>query len=231
VGIKGFQGTSLLDYPGRIAALVFYGDCNLFCPFCHNPDLVRDPDALPDYPLDDLFEELTTRRNFIDGVVVSGGEPTLDDGLLPLLRRIRKLGLLIKLDTNGLRPEVLAQVLGEQLADRVALDLKTAPHRYVELHGRREDGLALQRSVGLLLKGTAEYEFRTTCVPGLVEEQDIRQLGELLHGARGWVLQQFVPRYCLAETCRTLEPYPAQKLERLAEVAREYVPEVSLRGL
>lgn len=231
MSIKGFQGTSLLDFPGRIAALVFLGGCNLSCPFCHNPDLVEAPDRLPDYPLEPLFEDLERRRSFIDGVVISGGEPTLYPDLLPLMRRIRALGLQVKLDTNGLLPAVLGEVLEQGLADLVALDLKTAPARYGELHHRPVDCTALGRSVELLLHSGVDCEFRTTCVPGLVDETDLRQLGALLRGAQIWVLQQFVPRYSMSAACRELEPYPAERLEQFAALAREYVPTVTLRGV
>ena len=124
MGIKGFQGTSLLDFPGRIASLVFFGGCNLRCPYCHNPALVLEPESYPDLPLDEVLAELADRRGFIDGVVVTGGEPTLAADLLPLLQGIRDLGLQIKLDTNGLAPKVLEILLQRQLLDSIACDLK-----------------------------------------------------------------------------------------------------------
>jgi pyruvate formate lyase activating enzyme len=231
VGIKGFQGTSLLDFPGKIASLVFYGGCNLTCPYCHNPSLVLEPDSLDDYPVPNLIEELRRRSAFIDGVVVSGGEPTLDSGLLPFLQEIRKLGLLIKLDTNGLAPKVLEEVIREGLADMVALDLKTAPNRYREMHTGKVEVSRLLKSVQLLLDGPVEYEFRTTCMPGLVGEADIREIGVLIRGGGPWMLQQFVPRYSLSEEVRTITPYSIDQLGFLAEIAREYVSEVVLRGL
>lgn len=231
MGVKGFQGTSLLDFPGRIASLVFFGGCNLSCPFCHNPDLVQAPDRLPDYPLEPLFEELEQRRSFIDGVVISGGEPTLYPDLIPFMRRIKQLGLMVKLDTNGLLPDILAEVLRQDLVDLVALDLKTAPSRYGELHNRPVNDTALQRTVTMLLQNPVACEFRTTCVPGLVCEEDIRQIGALLRGAPAWVLQQFVPHYCMDVALRDLEPYPVSRLETLADLAREFVPEVVLRGV
>jgi pyruvate formate lyase activating enzyme len=231
VGVKGFQGTSLLDYPGKIASLVFYGGCNLTCPYCHNPSLVLAPDRLDDYDLSALVDELSRRRAFIDGVVISGGEPTLDKGLLPLLSRIKGLGLLVKLDTNGLAPKVLKEAIWEGLVDLVALDLKTAPSRYHELHPEKVDIAQLRKSVRLLLDSPVDYEFRTTCVPGLVGEPEIRELGELIRGADRWVLQQFLPQHSLAESAREITPYSADELGSLAEVAREYVDEVALRGL
>ncbi len=231
MGIKGFQGTSLLDFPGKIASLVFYGGCNLTCPYCHNPSLVLEPDHFDDYPVPSLVEELRRRRAFIDGVVISGGEPTLDSGLLPFLREIKKLGLLVKLDTNGLAPKVLKEVIWDGLVDLVALDLKTAPSRYQEMHTGKVDVARLRKSVRLLLDGPVEYEFRTTCVPGWIGEAEIRELGVLIRGGGPWMLQQFVPENSLSESARTITPYSIDQLGFLAEIAREYVSEVGLRGL
>jgi pyruvate formate lyase activating enzyme len=231
MGIKGFQGTSLLDFPGRIASLVFFGGCNLTCPYCHNPSLVLDPDQHPDIPTAALLEELQGRRKFIDGVVVTGGEPTLDAGLLPFLREVKGLGLQVKLDTNGLAPAVLEKALAEQLLDCVALDLKTAPHRYGELHRRPVDPSSLGKSVRLLLEAGVECELRTTCVPGLVEEADIRALGELVRGARKWVLQQYHPAHALAGEWREVEAHPVETIRAFAELAGGYVGEVGVRGI
>lgn len=231
MGIKGFQGTSLLDFPGKIASLVFFGGCNLTCPYCHNPGLVLDPEQYPDYPEEAVLAQLQERRRFIDGVVVSGGEPTLDPGLLPFLRQVKSLGLAAKLDTNGLRPAVLESALAAGLVDYVALDLKTAPARYGELHGGPVDNAGLQRSVQLLLAGAVDYELRTTCVPGLVEAADIRAMGELVRGARRWVLQQFVPGHSLAEELREVEPHPSETIRAFAEMAAGYVEAVAVRGL
>ncbi|MEZ4599742.1 MAG: anaerobic ribonucleoside-triphosphate reductase activating protein [Syntrophotaleaceae bacterium] len=231
MGIKGFQGTSLLDFPGRIASLVFYGGCNLTCPYCHNPSLVLTPDELDDYPVPALVEDLARRRTFIDGVVVSGGEPTIDKGLLPLLSQIKALGLLVKLDTNGLEPKVLKEAIWEGLVDFVAIDLKTSPARYQELHPGKVDIARLAKSVRLLLDSPVDYEFRTTCVPTLVGQPEIRDLGEMIRGAHRWVLQQFVPQHSLAQSAREIPPCSAEELGLLAETARQYVDEVALRGL
>jgi len=231
MAVKGFQGTSLLDYPGHIAALVFFGGCNLTCPYCHNPALVLEPETIPDYPMQELLEELQRRRSFIDGVVISGGEPTLAPDLLPLLRQIKEMGLQVKLDTNGLAPKVLKELIWEGLVDLVALDLKTAPGRYGELHTGPVNAGALKESVRLLMEDPVDCEFRTTCMPGLVGEGEIRQLGEMIRGADRWMLQQYVPRHALDEAAREVEPYPAEQIEALAMVARQFVEEVGIRGL
>ena len=229
--IKGFQGTSLLDFPGRIASLIFYGGCNLSCPFCHNPALVIDPFELPDYPTEAILEELYTRRTFIDGVVISGGEPTLAAGLPDLLEEIRRLGLQTKLDTNGLAPTVLGDLLARQLLDYVALDVKTAPQRYGELHDSPIDLDLLPRSIALLKNSGVDHEFRTTCVPGFVEVDDIHAMGEILNGGRRWILQQFMSAYSLDSSLREIAPHAPETLTDLAAIGRHYVDEVALRGV
>ena len=227
--IKGFQGTSLLDFPGRVSSLVFTGGCNLSCGFCHNPGLVFEPDQYPDYPLDELFAELEQRKSFIDGVVVSGGEPTLAEDLGPFLEQIKTLGLQVKLDTNGFAPQVLEQLIAARLIDYLAIDFKTSPQRYAELHNRPIEVSALQDSCRIAMESAPEYEFRTTCVPGLVDEAEIAAMGEMIKGAEHWVLQQYIPRpEMLGEAPQ--QAYPASDYIRLQGVASPFVEKVSGRG-
>ncbi|TLM65428.1 MAG: anaerobic ribonucleoside-triphosphate reductase activating protein [Deltaproteobacteria bacterium] len=228
--IKGFQGTSLLDFPGRVASLLFWGGCNLTCPFCHNPALVIAPGDFPDLDRDALLQDLAGRRPFIDGVVLSGGEPTLDPSLPDWLTAVKALGLAVKLDTNGLRPDVIARLIEDRLVDSLAIDLKTAPWRYGELHRAPVDPAPLTDSIRLALAAPVSVEFRTTCVPGIVGEADIRALGELIRGAARWTLQQYHPAPALDPAWRELVPCTADQLAGLAAIAREYVPEVVLRG-
>jgi len=231
MSIKGFQGTSLLDFPGRIASLVFWGGCNLTCPFCHNPALVLDPDAWPDLDPDALLADLADRAPFIDGVVVSGGEPTLHPSLADWLTRVKALGLAIKLDTNGLRPDVLAELLERDLVDYLAIDLKTVPDRYVELHSGQVDRNVLVASIRLAMAAPVTVEFRTTCVPGIADAPDIHALGQLIRGAPRWALQQYHPAPVLDPTWRRVTPYPAEKIAELAAIARQYVKDVVVRGV
>jgi len=231
MNIKGFQGTSLLDYPGHIASIVFFGGCNLTCPFCHNPSLVLEPQNFPSIPPHELLEELEERRTFIDGVVISGGEPTASPDIIPFLEGVKSLGFSVKLDTNGLLPRVLHEVLSKQLADYVALDVKTSPERYGELHSKPVDISALKESVGVLLSSSVEYEFRTTCVPAYVTREDVLKMGDVLCGGRLWVFQQFVPSHALDEGLHGIDPYRADEVEALAEPAKDYVREVRFRGL
>jgi pyruvate formate lyase activating enzyme len=231
MAIKGFQGTSLLDYPGKISSLIFFGGCNLTCPFCHNPGLVLDPGQYPDFPLEQILGELRERRNFIDGVVVSGGEPTLAADLVPTLREIKNLGLDIKLDTNGLLPGCIENLVAENLVDYVAMDVKTAPRRYNELHTQAVKTENLLVGIRLLIEGKVPYEFRTTCVPGLVEKEDIVAIGEALRGANLWILQQFVASYALDEKYQEMESHPLSTLQDFVKTAETWAAQVSLRGV
>jgi pyruvate formate lyase activating enzyme len=229
--VKGFQGTSLLDFPGRVASLIFFGGCNLTCPFCHNPTLVLDPEQYPDYPREVVLDELKSRIPFIDGVVISGGEPTLDPQCINLLRDIKALGLAIKLDTNGLKPDMLKKLMAEGLVDYIALDLKTAPGRYGELHNAPVDLDALPRVVQMVLEGSVDYEFRTTCVPGFVGLDDVRLMGEAIRGAKRWVFQQFMPEHSLDDGLQGSEAYPEETIRQYAEIGEKYADEVSIRGI
>lgn len=231
MAIKGFQGTSLLDYPGRIASLIFFAGCNLTCPFCHNPSLVLNPELLPDYPPETILAELAARRQFIDGVVLTGGEPTSAPELIPFVEQLKQLGLLVKLDTNGLAPQVIDNLLRGGLIDFIALDLKTSPERYGELHQGPVSLGALERSVELLLQGQVDFELRTTCIPGFVEEEDVVRIGQLIQGAGSWVFQQFVPEHTLDQNLRGLVPHSIETLNRFVDLAKPLVTEVRLRGV
>ncbi len=231
MGIKGFQGTSLLDFPGRIASLVFWGGCNLTCPFCHNPPLVLEPDTYPDLDPTDLLADLADRSSFIDGVVVSGGEPTLDGGLLPFLKEVKSLGLAVKLDTNGLAPQVVDKLIDEELVDYLAIDLKTTPERYPELHTGAVSPDKLIETIRLCAGAAVEMEYRTTCVPGWVDEEVIVKLGGLIDGAPLWALQQYHPEHALCEKAQQSTPYTPGQLQSFAELASRYAKRVIVRGL
>ena len=229
--IKGYQGTSLRDFPGRVASLVFFGGCNLTCPFCHNPSLVLDPDQYPDYPREVILDELQGRIPFIDGVVISGGEPTLDPECLNLLHEIKGLGLAVKLDTNGLKPDVLRKLVDRELVDYIAFDLKTAPDRYGELHSAPVDLDALRRAISVTLESGVDYEFRTTCVPGFVTGADITSMGEAINGGKRWVFQQFMPEHSLDGELQSISSYPDEMIRKFADEGSRYVAEVATRGI
>jgi pyruvate formate lyase activating enzyme len=221
----------LLDFPGRVASLVFTGGCNLTCPFCHNAGLVLDPDSYPDYPLDELLADLKQREGFIDGVVISGGEPTIDAGLPAFLSLLKERNLQVKLDSNGLAPEVIAHLLEQQLVDYFAIDIKTSLSRYNELHTIPVATEALRETVKILKKAPVEVEFRTTCIPHLVAEAEVDGMGQLLHGAPLWVFQQYVPLHAMVEELQQYDVYRPEQLYALAERAKGYVDQIQVRGI
>lgn len=210
---------------------MFTGGCNLTCPFCHNGELVLKAEAFQDIPVDELLADLEKRGQFIDGVVVSGGEPTIDPGLPAFLSELKARRLQVKLDTNGLRPEVLAALLEAKLLDYVAVDMKTSPRRYSELHTSSVDSSVLGETVVLLQQSGIEVEYRTTCMPQLVTATEIDDIGALITGARLWVLQQYNKQHAMDQQWQGLDPYSRENLLNLAARAKPYVRQVQLRGL
>jgi len=227
--IKGLVKTSLIEFPGRIATGVFTGGCNFRCPYCHNTDLVLSPADLPDIGVADALALLARRRGFVDGVVVSGGEPTLQPGLPDFLRAVRKLGFATKLDTNGSRPDVLRHLLDKDLLDYVALDLKAPLERYESTVGV-PSGAAVGESIRLILSSGVDHEFRTTVVPGLVSPADMPALAQAIAGAQRYYLQQFRPVNTLDPAYERVAPYAPAVLHQMAQVARFWVP-TAVRGL
>ena len=221
----------MLDFPGRVASLVFTGHCNLTCPFCHNAGLVLEPDSYPDYPVDELLADLKKREGFIDGVVISGGEPTIDAGLPAFLSLLKERDLQVKLDSNGLAPDVISSLLKQQLVDYYAIDIKTSLSRYNELHTMPVATEALRQTVTILKQAPVEVEFRTTCIPHLVAEAEVAEMGELLQGAPLWVLQQYVPMHAMIEEWQQYDAYEPEQLYALAEQAEKYVDQIQVRGI
>jgi pyruvate formate lyase activating enzyme len=230
VDLKGWQRTSLIDYPGHIATVLFTGGCNLRCPMCHNADLVLNPQALPTLPEDELLAFLAQREGLVDGVVITGGEPTLQADLSSFVVRLRESGLDVKLDTNGYRPEVLERLLQSGLVDYVAMDVKAPPEKLPLLTGRADaDHGRIGRSIELLRCSRVSYEFRTTVVPGMLNGADIEAVARWIAGADRYVLQQFRPVNTLDPALETVSPYPTETLRRMAEAARKWVGEVIVR--
>jgi pyruvate formate lyase activating enzyme len=223
--IGGLQKLSLIDYPGRVAAVVFLAGCNFACPFCHNPDLV-DPPPAEGPSAEEVLALLAARRSLLDGVVISGGEPTLHAGLPEFCRRLKALGYPVKLDTNGSRPEMLARLLGEGLVDCVAVDIKTDPERYPEWISPGFDPEALRASLRIAGSGGAAAEFRTTCVKPIVTPEVVVGIARgLIRGAPLYVLQPFRPgRLLRPDFFRGADPgFDAAEMAALARLAAPYV--------
>jgi pyruvate formate lyase activating enzyme len=231
--ICGVHGVSLIDYPARIASVVFLGGCNFRCPFCQNVSLVEGYRALSSVTEDSVLALLGRRRGFIDGVVITGGEPLMHgEELTRLLARLRETRLSIKVDTNGYDADMVQEVVMRGLVDYVAMDVKTSLEKYHVAAGRRVAVDRIQKSIGVIMGSSIEYEFRTTCVPGLVEKSDIEGIARLIQGARRYYLQQYrADRPTLDPAYMKLFPYSGEELEELRIIARPYVESVDVRGI
>lgn len=185
---------SLVDYPGKIAAVIFTQGCNLKCSYCHNRELVTKDNKHRNTPASEIFSWLKTRSRLLDAVVVSGGEPTLQLDALEFITNVKQLGFLVKLDTNGTQPDVLASLINHGVLDYVAMDIKAPLEKYDDVCSTFVDQSAVEKSIRLLINGTLDYEFRTTIVPQLTLD-DILAIGNRIRGAKAYVLQQ----------CRTLK--------------------------
>jgi pyruvate formate lyase activating enzyme len=237
VRILGWSKTTLLDFPGRVASTLFLQGCNFRCPYCHNPELVLHEAGNGQAPLDEeeILAYLATYSRMLEGVCLTGGEPLLQEGLPELCRRIRGLGLRVKLDTNGSLPERLEPLLDASLLDYVAVDIKGPPNkiRVIARTAMPETALvaATERTVGLLQASVVPYELRTTVVPGLLDESDLAHLGKWLEGSHRYFLQQFRPGKCLDPLFADLRAYPPECLREQAGVLSRFFGSCTVRGL
>lgn len=221
---SGLQKISLIDYPDRVASVLFTPGCNLRCPFCHNWRIVTDPKP-PFLQETHALEILQNRRKYVDAVVVTGGEPTMHKELPKFLEKLKARGFSVKLDTNGFYPDVLEQCL--ESVDYVAMDLKTCPNKYKLLGAK--DTVCLMKSIEILKMGKVPYEFRTTTVPELVTNEDVICMGEIVKGASMYAFQQFVPKDTLDKHFESLQPYSEKSISDLADVMKKYVVNTLLR--
>lgn len=225
----GFQKTTLLDYPGHLAAVVFTGGCNFRCPFCHNRELLP-MDAEETICAEEVLTVLNKRSGILEGVCITGGEPLLQPDCIDFIRSIRALGLKIKLDTNGSRPEKLKQLCEENLIDYVAMDIKNGPTHYGTTAGcPNMDLTPVRESVSLLKRWNKPYEFRTTIVRELHQPSDLEEIGRWIAGAPNYFLQNYVDSENVLISGFT--SYSKEELLSLAAIVKPYVGQVSLRGV
>ena len=225
--ISGLQKLTLLDYPEKVACTVFTFGCNFRCPFCHNAGLVvgEQPDEIKE---DDFFAYLDKRKGVLDGVAITGGEPTLQKDLIPFIKRIKEKGLQVKLDTNGARPEVIKEILNQGLVDYFAMDVKNGPKKYAATAGVDIDLSKIEESIALLIERAPDYEFRTTVVKGFHEKGDFEEIGKMIAGAKKYFLQKFTDSGAILGT--GVGPCDEEEMAGFLKEARKYVPEAKIRG-
>lgn len=215
IRIKGFIESSCSDWPGQVVAVIFLSGCNFRCPYCHNYPLVLTPDEGKTFSCEYVFQRLTDLRSWLDGVCVSGGEPTLSAGLAALCKKIKDAGFLCKLDTNGSRPRVLRELLAEKLVDYIAMDVK-APLRsepYERCAGVRVDLAAIRESMEIIRNAGVTYQFRTTYHPALLSESDLTALASLFFQDEKPVIQKARPDGALDPDFRCLSEVKKQQYQ------------------
>lgn len=228
--IYGLEKLSLVDYDGYVSATVFTGACNFRCPFCHNAALVTDYSSIPEYPMEDFFSYLKKRKGVLEGVCITGGEPTLHSDLPEFCEKIKSLGFKVKLDTNGTNPEMVKTLSENGLADYFAMDIKNDKDNYAKIIGvLNYDTAKVEKTVSFLLAGEADYEFRTTLISEFHKKDNIEKIGEWIKGAKRYFLQKFKKGdNCL--NADDLSEVPKETAENFIELLKKDVPSAKLRG-
>ena len=227
--IHGFQKTTLLDFPQKVAATVFTGGCNLRCPFCHNASLVTHIDTAQIIPEEEIFSYLKKRKGILDGVCITGGEPLLQKDLEEFCKKIHDLGLLVKLDTNGSFPDRLRGLIENKRIDYIAMDIKNALSLYPVTCGLEQTPDGIEESIRLIMSSPIPYEFRTTVVRELHTEESLVDLAHTIKGAKKYYLQGFIDSGDLIG--EGLSAYSEEEMHVLLERVRTVIPHASLRGM
>ena len=227
--IKGLQKTTLLDYPTKVASTVFTGGCNFRCPFCHNASLVTHLDTDNIFDDDEVLNYFKKRKGILDGVCITGGEPLLQKDIFEFCKKIKDIGLLIKLDTNGSRPKELDDLIQAELIDYIAMDIKNSLALYANTCGISEFPQGVSDSVDIIMSCGIDYEFRTTVVRELHSKESIKELCEWISGAKKYYLQAFKDSGDLIES--GYSSYTEPELDELLNIAKIYIPHAQLRGV
>lgn len=228
--VRGLQKLTLLDFPGKAACTVFLGGCNFRCPFCQNSELILPGGDGYEVPEEDFFSLLKKRKGILDGVCVTGGEPLVNRGVDEFIKRIKDMGYLVKLDTNGTFPDKLSTFIDGGLIDYVAMDIKNSPEKYAETVGVKNfDIKPVCESAALLMEGKTDFEFRTTVVRELHDADDFEKIGEWLRGDEKYFLQNFTDSEFVLQ--KGLGSHSKETLLRFADILRRNIPSVQIRGI
>lgn len=227
--IHGFNKTTLLDYPGLVAATIFTGACNFRCPYCHNAELVLNPSSQPVIPEEEILAHLKKRHGITQGVCITGGEPTLQKDLKDFIKKLKGLDLKVKLDSNGYKPEVLKDLVQEGLLDYIAMDVKAPLDEYDIIAGVKLDSSKLKESIDFLIEGHVPYEFRTTVVKDFHTKESFEKMAELIRGAERYFLQGYV------DSDKVIAPglsaYTYEEMQEFLPIFEGKVKQVEIRGV
>ncbi|EKE11820.1 MAG: Pyruvate-formate lyase-activating enzyme [uncultured bacterium] len=228
--IGGIQKLTLIDYPGVIAATVFTVGCSFRCGFCHNPELVL-PEKFPklNEMEKEFFQHLEKRKGKLEGVCITGGEPTIQPDIIEFIRKIKGMGYLVKLDSNGSNPHVLRKIIKEKLVDYIAMDIKSSLGNYSKVAGLNVDIEKIKKSVRMIMKSGIDYEFRTTVVPGIHSEEEFMEIGKWIRGARAYYLQEYREMITLDEKISAKTKGNKLDLDKIAEDIKGYVKKIGIR--
>ncbi|MRR15661.1 MAG: anaerobic ribonucleoside-triphosphate reductase activating protein [Deltaproteobacteria bacterium] len=227
--IGGLQKVSLIDYPGKISAIIFTQGCNFRCPYCHNPELVEKKLYRPCLPENDILEFLASRRGKLDAVTITGGEPTLQEDLLPFIGRIRQLGFGVKLDSNGSRPDIIAHLAAKNLLDFIAMDVKAPAAKYPGMIKAAVPFDLIRESIRIILKSGLDHEFRTTVVSSKLSPADILEISREIAGAKRYAIQRFEPRRTLNKRYLSETSYPDEALLNIKKQLEKDIPLIVIR--
>lgn len=230
MNICGYQKTTLLDYPGHVAATIFTGGCNFRCPFCHNSDLVVNPTMSPCISQEEIFAFLKKRKNVLSGICITGGEPTLQTNLSEFIKKVRSLGYKIKLDTNGYRPDVISSLLEDNLLDYIAMDIKAGLSNYAKVSGVPNlDTSKIKESISIIENSGIDYEFRTTVVKELHSQEDFLEISEMLSSSSPYFIQSFKDSGNILTP--GLSSCDTETLNQYLAIVKNKLPFSSLRGI
>ncbi|MCR4678740.1 MAG: anaerobic ribonucleoside-triphosphate reductase activating protein [Lachnospiraceae bacterium] len=227
--IHGFNKTTLLDYPGLVAATIFTGACNFRCPYCHNADLVLNPSSQPVIPEEEILTHLKKRRGITQGVCITGGEPTLQKDLKDFIKKLKELDLKVKLDSNGYKPEVLKDLVKDNLLDYIAMDVKAPLDEYDVIAGVKLDTSKLKESIDFLIAGNLPFEFRTTVIKDFHTRESFEKISELIKGAKNYYLQGYIDSPNVIQP--GLTSYTYEEMQEFLPIFEGKVEHVEIRGV
>ncbi|MEJ6950566.1 anaerobic ribonucleoside-triphosphate reductase activating protein [Natronospora cellulosivora (SeqCode)] len=229
--ITGFQKTSLIDYPGHIVSIIFTQGCNFSCPFCHNPELINNYNSKDEYfPMEYIYSFLSKRKGLIDGISITGGEPSLQENLYQFIQTVKSMDLKVKLDTNGSKPAIIKELITDKLIDYIAMDIKGPLKKYKNIINREVNTDYILESITAIKKSSLDYEFRTTVVPGIHNTNDFQEIASLLNGSKKYFIQNFKSGNTLDPNLMNKNEFPHSKLKEFKNLVQGSIKYVKIRN-